>query len=88
MSDKGELSPNAASSTAGKPKKSALVSQGLMTMVPGGGSGGAGRLMRLYSSVWAVPQGRRSMVRVSTCSNPCFRKRLRLIGEASTKAER
>ena len=64
MSDKADPSPNAASSMAGKLTTSALVSQGLMVIVPGGGRGGAGRIRRLYSSSCPPPQGRRSMVSV------------------------
>lgn len=78
-SDKGEPSPKAASSIAGKLIKSALVSQGLMAMVSGEGRGGAARIRRLYSSVCGVPKGQRSMVRVSASLNPYLRKRLRLM---------
>lgn len=88
MSDNGDPAPNAASSTSGKLTRSALVSQELMTMVPGRGNDGAGRLKRLYSSIWAPPQGRRSKLSASASSNPYSRKKLRLAGEASTKVGR
>lgn len=49
-SDKGQFLAKAASSMSGKLRKSAFLSQGLSIILPGGGSGWAGRIMRSNAS--------------------------------------